>query len=144
MHDTDMTTDLPEIHLTDQDLERLRAVVEAYSSTDLADNADALELELDRARVVSQREIPKDVMTMRSRAVFQNLQTGTRRELELVYPNEADPSAGKVSILAPVGLALLGLRAGDTIRWPMSKGRTARLKLLEILYQPEHAGELHL
>jgi regulator of nucleoside diphosphate kinase len=144
MHDFEPTSDLPEIHVTDQDLVRLRAVVEEYSATDLADNAEALEVELDRATVLPQREIPRDVMTMRSRAVFENLQTGSRRELELVYPREADPAAGKVSILAPVGLALLGLRAGDTIRWPMANGRTTRLKLLEILYQPELAGELHL
>ncbi len=144
MQDLEPTSELPEIHVTDQDVQRLQAVVEEYASTDLADYAEALEIELERAHVHPQHEIPGDVMTMRSRAVFENLQTGTRRELELVYPNEADPSAGKVSILAPAGLALLGLRAGDTIRWPMAKGRTARLKLAEILFQPEVSGELHL
>lgn len=136
--------ELPEIQVTDQDIQRLRRVVEKYSDSDAADSADALETELERARVVPQASVDPDVVTMRSRAVFENLSSGTRRELELVYPEEANSSAGKVSILAPAGLALLGLRVGDTIRWPMGKGREASLKLLEILYQPEDAGELDL
>ena len=65
------------------------------------------------------------------------------RELALVYPRDADGSAHKVSILAPVGSALLGLRTGDSIDWPMPGGRTARLEVLAIRYQPEAAGELH-
>ncbi len=135
-------SELPEIHVTEQDLRRLRAVVDQYAHGELAESADALDFELERARIVAQREVPSDVVTMRSRAVFENLQTGRRRELELVYPNEADPSAGKVSILAPAGVALLGLRVGSTISWPMGGGRSARLKLIEVLYQPELAGEL--
>jgi regulator of nucleoside diphosphate kinase len=63
--------------------------------------------------------------------------------LTLVYPRDADGSAHKVSVLAPVGSALLGLRVGETIDWPMPGGRSARLQVLAIRYQPEAAGELH-
>ena len=77
---------------------------------------------------------------MRSRARYRDVDTGKTRELELVYPHEADASVGKLSVLAPVGLALLGMRAGSTIRWPMPRGRTATLELLEVRYQPEAAG----
>ena len=68
---------------------------------------------------------------------------GHEHELALVYPRDADGSADKVSILAPVGSALLGLRVGDAIDWPMPGGRSARLHVLAIRYQPEAAGELH-
>ena len=64
-------------------------------------------------------------------------------ELTLVYPRDADPDAHQVSIFAPVGSALLGLRVGDAIDWPMPGGRTARLHVLAVRYQPEAAGELH-
>ena len=142
MLQTAAQTQLPEIFVTDKDFERLRAVIGEYAASELAEFADALEAELERAHVVPQREVTGDVMTMRSRAIVENLQTGSQRELELVYPHEADPTAGKVSTLAPAGLALLGLRAGETIRWPMAKGRTTRLKVVEVRYQPELAGEL--
>ena len=70
-------------------------------------------------------------------------QADHERELTLVYPRDADGSSEKVSILAPVGSALLGLRVGDVIDWPMPGGRSARLHVLAIRYQPEAAGELH-
>lgn len=135
----------PELHITQKDMERLRLVVDRnIDGKLLGPAAEALELELDRARVVPDGEVPKDVLTMRSRALCEDLETGKRRELVLSYPNETDPSEGKVSVLAPVGLALLGLKVGDTIRWPMPNGRETVLKLVEILYQPEAAGDSDL
>lgn len=134
----------PPLHITQKDMERLRLVVDRNIDGKLGPAAEALELELDRATVVADGQVPADVLTMRSRALCEDLETGKQRELVLSYPNETDPSEGKVSVLAPVGLALLGLRVGDTIRWPMPNGRETVLKLVKILYQPEAAGESDL
>lgn len=131
----------PELQITAQDMERLRLVVDRHVDGKLGPAAEALELELDRAKLVPQEAIAKDVLTMRSRALCEDLETGKTRELTLSYPNEADPAEGKVSVLAPVGLALLGLKVGDTIRWPMPNGRETTLKLVKVLYQPEASGE---
>lgn len=144
MTSTHTARDLPELHVTEQDLNRLSEVVEQYGDGPLRRAAEALEVELERARIVPQAQIPPDVVTMRSRAVCRELESGKTRELMLVYPDEASHEEGKVSILAPVGLALLGLRVGDTIRWPMARGRHTTLELLEVRYQPEAAGALDL
>ena len=87
--------------------------------------------------------MPPDAITMNSTARFRDESSGEERELTLVYPRDADGSPDKVSILAPVGSALLGLRAGQTIDWPLPGGRSTRLQVLEIRYQPEAAGEFH-
>ena len=131
---------LPTLQITDTDMRALRKVVDRFTDGRLGESAELLELELDRASVVPEASIPPDVVTMRSRAAFEDIETRKRRELVLVYPNESDPAEGKVSVLAPVGLALLGLRVGDTIRWPMPRKRAANLKLLEVCYQPEAEG----
>lgn len=65
------------------------------------------------------------------------------RAITLCHPDEADPANGRISILAPVATALLGLGVGDTIDWPMPDGKTARLQITSVLYQPETAGEVH-
>lgn len=144
MQTTDEAAALPDLQITEQDLDRLSEVVEQHGDGPLRRAAEALEAELERARIVPQDRIPSDVVTMRSRAVCSELESGKRRELVLAYPDEANPEEGKISVLAPVGLALLGLRVGDTIRWPMARGRHTTLKLLEVQYQPEAAGALHL
>jgi regulator of nucleoside diphosphate kinase len=88
--------------------------------------------------------MPADVVTMRARVTVEDTVNGRRRELVLVYPEEADASASKISVLAPVGVAILGLRVGDTVEWPLPNGRTTHLRIVEIPYQPEAAGDLHL
>lgn len=140
----DVAPKTPELRITQKDMERLRLVVDRNIDGNMGQAAEALELELDRAQVVSDDQVPSDVLTMRSRALCEDLETGKQRELVLSYPNETDPNEGKVSVLAPVGLALLGLKVGDTIRWPMPGGRTTTLKLVKILYQPEAAGDMEL
>ena len=87
--------------------------------------------------------MPADVITMNSTARFRDEASGDEREMTLVYPSGADGINNKVSILAPFGSALLGLRVGDTIEWPVPSGRTIRLRVLSIRYQPEAAGDLH-
>lgn len=142
--DDRFTSTPPALRITAEDMTKLRTVVERYLEGSRASAAEQLELELDRAVVVSQREIPPDVVTMRSRILFEDVETGRRREATLVYPDEADMEQSRVSILAPVGLALLGLRVEDTIEWPLPQARRARLRIMEVLYQPEAAGDFHL
>ena len=124
----------PSLYLTQDDLERLSQLLEAQSG-----RFARLEGELARASVVQRGEIPHDVVTMNSRVVFQNETTGERREVTLVYPRDADIDAGKISILVPVGTALLGLRVGQSIDWELPSGEKHRYRVIDVPYQPEQA-----
>ena len=132
------------IFITKPDMERLRSLVDAAPSKRDSAAADLLDDELSRAVVVPQDEIPAEVVTMNSRVVFEDAANGRRREITLVYPPAADANAGRVSVLAPVGAALLGLSVGQEIDWPLPGGRTTRLRIVSVEYQPEAAGDLHL
>ena len=140
-----MTADhRPPLLLSRLDVERIESLLEQSSTSSL--NASALQDELVRADILAPADMPADVITMNStaRVRLEDAVLGDHEhELTLVYPRDADGSADKVSILAPVGSALLGLRVGDAIDWPMPGGRNARLHVLAIRYQPEAAGELH-
>jgi regulator of nucleoside diphosphate kinase len=129
-----------QIYLTQQDLDRLLDLVEAYSAASGGRRFEQLETELVRAIVMPRDQIPKDVVTMNSRVLFENETTGERREVTLVYPREADIDAGKISILVPVGTALLGLRVGQSIDWPLPSGEKHRYRVVDVPYQPEAAG----
>jgi regulator of nucleoside diphosphate kinase len=131
------------IHVTEQDLAKLRGVIASHATGRDAAAAEQLATELDRAVVVPRDELSADVVTMSSRVVFED-ETGRRRDVQLVYPWEAAPARGKISILAPVGVALLGLSVGQEIDWPLPNGRTASLRIVSVLYQPEAAGDLHV
>jgi len=142
MHAT--TTRRPSLLLSRLDVERIEELLEQPQFRGL--DTGALRGELERAEVAEPAAMPGDVITMNSvaRVRVDDAELGSHeRELALVYPRDADGSVHKVSILAPVGSALLGLRTGDSIDWPMPGGRTARLEVLAIRYQPEAAGELH-
>ena len=102
---------------------------------------EALYEELGRATVVPPQQIPPGVVTMNSMARCIDDSSGKVFELTLVYPAQADMSKGNVSILAPVGSALLGLSVGQTIEWPVPAGRKIRLRVLEVVYQPEAVGD---
>ncbi len=90
---------------------------------------DDLAEELDRAIVVHKEQVPEDVVTMHARCIYLDERLGTQREIELVYPYEADPATGKVSVLTPVGSALIGLRVGQEIAWDFPDGSVRRLKV---------------
>jgi regulator of nucleoside diphosphate kinase len=100
----------------------------------------ALAEELDRAIVVPSDRIPKDVVTMNSRLIYSDENAGTMREIELVYPGEADPVSGRISVLAPVGCALLGLSTGQSIDWGLPGGKIHRLRVERVLFQPRPSG----
>ncbi|MBF6022932.1 nucleoside diphosphate kinase regulator [Lysobacter niastensis] len=135
---------LPPLLLSRLDVERIEALLDQPAVEGI--DTTALQAELNRAEVIEPAQMPSDVITMNSTARFRIADgqhgAGEERELTLVYPRDADGSPDKVSILAPVGSALLGLRVGDEIEWP-SPGGTLRLQVLSIRYQPESAGELH-
>jgi regulator of nucleoside diphosphate kinase len=97
--------------------------------------------ELRRARVVPRSEIPPDVVTMGSTVRMRDLETGETETYTLVYPHEADIEAGKLSVLAPVGTALLGYRVGDVVEWPVPAG-VARFRVEEVVSQsaPAHVS----
>jgi regulator of nucleoside diphosphate kinase len=134
----------PPLLLSRLGVERIEALLEQTSSNSL--NTSALQDELARAEILDPANMPANVITMNStaRVRLEDAVLGDHdHELTLVYPRDADGRTDKVSILAPVGSALLGLRVGDAIDWPMPGGRNARLHVLAIRYQPESAGELH-
>ncbi len=132
----------PNIILSTTDAERLERLLDAIDEADFPGKAD-LEAELSRAIVVDAKDIPPKVVTMRSTVKFRIDPFAEERCLTLVYPNEVDESGQTISILAPVGSALLGLSEGDEIDWPRPGGGTLRVRLDEVTYQPERAGEYH-
>lgn len=129
------------IVLTEQDVTRLRRLIEQNASGRNARECAALEAELDRAEVVPPTAVPPNVVTMNSRVHFVDEQTGEEQEIVLVYPSDANVEQARISVLAPVGAALLGLAVGEFIEWPMPGGATKRLRVVSVLYQPEAAGE---
>ncbi|WP_341676051.1 nucleoside diphosphate kinase regulator [Niveibacterium sp. SC-1] len=132
---------LPSIVVSSFDQQRLEALLERLDEEG-STQGELLAGELLRACVVAPQEIPPDVVTMNSVARF--ILLGAQRELELTlcFPRDVDGSPGKVSILAPVGMALLGLRVGDEIDWPLPGGRSERIRLLAVSYQPERSGHM--
>lgn len=129
----------PEIILSSIDAERLDALVASQSFFGRAD----LEAELARAKVVDPQDVPADVVTMNSTVKFSVEGSGDDIELTLVYPKDVDDSGRTISILAPVGSALLGLSQGDAIDWPKPGGGQIRLTVKEVTFQPERSGTYH-
>jgi regulator of nucleoside diphosphate kinase len=136
--------------LTELDALRLRAtlaraLLESSASDGSAEEThELLATALRSAVVVPPERIPADVVTMRSRLVLKDVESGSRREIVLVYPEEERPHDGQVSVLSPVGVALLGLSEGALVAWPLPSGRTAVLRVDSIRYQPESEEEFHL
>jgi regulator of nucleoside diphosphate kinase len=104
---------------------------------------DALEQELQRAEVVLPERVPGDVITMNSRVELQDLATGTRLRVKLVFPGTTEAEVDSVPVLSPMGIALIGCRAGQVLRWDTDPG-PQRLRIESVTYQPEAAGEYFL
>lgn len=132
---------LPKIVLSSLDLDRLDQLLSRLPATDPA--RLQLEQELDRGAVVEPAAMPANVVTMNSTVRLRLLKTGEEPCLTLVYPKDLDATGDKVSVLAPVGSALLGLSEGDQIHWPMPDGEIQPIQVLQLLYQPERSGQLH-
>lgn len=133
------------IYVTEFDLKRLSGLLNSTQSWGEKDRdcLIMLEEELEWAQVVSPQEIPDDVVTMNSQARIRDLKSNEEMVFTLVFPAESDYERGRLSVLAPIGMALLGYRAGETVEWKVPSG-VRRLKVEQILYQPEAAGDYHL
>ena len=121
----------PTIIINELDAERIDRLLEKAEFASLP-VADAL---------MRSSTMPHDVVTMNSQVKFRNLTTGEELTRTLVYPAQMTDSSAQLSVLAPVGAALLGLRTGDTIHWELPGGASTHLEVLELLYQPEAAGD---
>jgi len=133
-----------ELVVTADDMQRLRRLIDQAKLRDPRGTPylDSLERELSAARVVAPQAVPADVVTMNSQIRLLDLDTGEQIVFTLVLPDEADVDNARVSVLAPIGTAVLGYRAGDTLSWQVPDG-VRRLKVVEILYQPEASGSDH-
>ncbi|MCL4271864.1 MAG: nucleoside diphosphate kinase regulator [Anaerolineales bacterium] len=133
------------IFITEYDLKRLRDLLADSMSTEYRNSAylKQLDEELKRGQVVAPTEVPADVITMNSRALLLDLESNEEMEYTLVFPQDADPSAGKISILAPIGTAMLGYREGETFAWQVPDG-LRKIKVIKIIFQPEASGNFDL
>lgn len=132
----------PKNIISERDAERLEDLLESLPANAFPGKA-ALQAELARAEIVPPQEIPPGVVTMNSTVKFRVSSSNEEFSLTLVYPRDVDQSGTTISILAPVGSAMLGLTQGDEIEWPGPGGATLKVRVEEILYQPERAGEYH-
>ncbi|NMA69559.1 MAG: nucleoside diphosphate kinase regulator [Desulfitobacterium sp.] len=128
------------------DQERLLKLIKEereFGSIKNQDYLRDLERELNRAEVLEPSQIPSDIITMNSKICLKDLETGEETIYSLVYPEDADLLEDKISILAPVGTAMLGYQVGDIIDWQVPDG-VIQFKVEKIIYQPEAAGDYEL
>lgn len=134
------------IYITKTDRERLGNLIELVRDAGDRQNigyVNRLEEELEFAEIVPSEDIPPDIVTMRSKVKLKDLDTKEKFTYSIVFPSEANFDEGKISILAPLATALLGNKRGDTVEF-QAPSRLRRLKIEEILYQPESAGDYNL
>jgi regulator of nucleoside diphosphate kinase len=133
------------IDITEFDMERLTKLVQDAQFTNYrkSEYLEKLEKELQRAELVKPEEVPSDVVTMNSRVRMIDVESREEMTLALEFPQDADIDQNKISVLAPIGTAMLGYRLGDTFEWVVPDG-VRKLRIEEILYQPEASGDYHL
>ena len=131
------------IYVTVYDRERLERLLERPPAGDLSGDLDGLRTELDRAVVVEAEKIPPDVITMNSTVSLVDVETAEEEEFTLVFPRDADADSGRISVMAPLGTAMLGYRVGDVFEWDVPMGRK-HWRVARVIYQPEAAGDYHL
>lgn len=127
----------PAIYITEIDKSRLQSLIESEQGSIIVE----LEHEIERAVVVEPQKVARDVVTMNSRVALRL--NDEEKEVALVYPQDADESSGKLSVLSDVGAAILGYQEGDIIDWIVSD-RTQRILIERVIYQPEASGDFHL
>ncbi len=128
------------IVITESDMARLRALVDTSVGFRKHDQAhlESLQQELESATVIDTDQVPPDVITMNSRVRVTDLDTGARCVFQIVFPRDADIAKGRISVLAPIGTALLGYRVGDHVEWDVPGGRR-HFRIERVEYQPEAA-----
>ena len=134
------------IWLTAQDYDRLKRLLAQLTreSRGMQAGLETLEEILDLARVVQPQKVPGNVVTMNSRVVYEDVATSQEGTVTIVYPADANPTEGKISVLAPVGAALLGEAEGGEVELPLPHGQTRRIRIRNVLYQPEAQGDFAL
>ena len=132
----------PSIFITTKDVEKLRDLIREAYHTEYrgSDYLKQLAGEIEKASVVRSDQIPPDVITLNSTARLADQETNEEMIYSLVFPEDADTSQGKISILAPIGTAMLGYKVGDTFEWDTPGGKRI-IRVEEILYQPEASGD---
>jgi len=133
------------IQITKYDMKRLQDLLMKAEQSEYHGSVylQSLAREMKRAVQVAPKEISPDVITMNSCARLVDCDTGEELEYTLVFPENADMDHNRISVLAPIGTAMLGYRVGDVFEWDVPAGKR-RLRVKEILYQPEAAGHYHL
>lgn len=129
------------IYITEQDARRLRALIQSPRAREAVDDEslNRLKAELDRARIVPESELPTDAITMNSTVELEDLDDGEIFTYTLVFPEIADATNGRISILAPLGMAMLGYRVGNEFEWPVPDG-TIRVRVRRLLERRVPAG----
>lgn len=125
--------------VSSQDFDRVQQAMTSSAGFSVA----RLDSELARAQIIEPKEVPRNLVTMNSQVTYENLHSGKKHTVCLVYPRDANIRENRISVLAPLGSALLGLSEGQEIEWLMPGG-TRRLRVLEVVYQPEAAGDWDL
>lgn len=115
------------ILITERDFLRIRHIL-SFQNSSLYEN---LELELDRAKIIEESEVPRSLVTMNKKFKFEVMQEEKTMVITIVYPEDANFSEGKISVLAPLGSALIGLQVSQEINWMFPDGKVKRLKILE-------------
>lgn len=131
------------IFITESDKDKLLKIINKATCEDLNDNLNLkdLEAEINRANITSIDELPNNVITMNTTAVL--LIEGDEEEYTLVYPSEADISKNRISVLSPIGTAILGYSEGDIVKWQVPNG-TVDIEIKKVLFQPEASGNYDL
>lgn len=133
------------IFVTDYDMKRFKWLLNNSARFDALykKHLKQLELELQNAVVVEPKEIPSDVITMHSKFTIRDLKTNKESTYTLVFPFDADSEQNKLSILAPIGVAVIGYRVGDEVEWEVPGGKRSII-IEKILYQPEAEGNYYI
>ncbi len=133
------------ISITAQDMDRLRDLLRNTRDPFGLDrpHLETLRAELERAKIVALDALEADVVTMNSTVRVRDCEGDRTTVFTLVFPERANPETNHVSVIAPLGAALLGYRAGDRVSFKVPTG-TRKCEIVEVIYQPEAAGDLHL
>lgn len=125
------------IHISEADERRLRALIALAPRVEARERQylSRLETELDRAMIVAKDRLPADVISMNSRVELEDVSDGSVLTYTLVFPEDSDPSEGKISILAPIGTSMIGYRVGDEYEWEVPSGKM-RLRVLTVEHLP--------
>ncbi|MFC7367448.1 MULTISPECIES: nucleoside diphosphate kinase regulator [Vreelandella] len=132
----------PPIMINRLDAERLQRLIDNAADKDMM-VAELLEEELTRGEVLDPQDIPDDVVSMNSQIRFTDLTRGRQMIRTLVYPHALDSVEDGISVMAPIGAALIGLRVGDVIEWPLPNNTEVRLRIDAIFWQPEREKQFH-